>query len=661
MYGAILGDIIGSPYEFDANNVKTKDFPLFSDSSAFTDDTVLTAAVAEGLMECGRSADDDAVRAAVTAAMRRYGHAYPLAGYGMRFSLWIEETEPAPYERSGNSAAVRVSPAAWLFRDDFFLMRRMARLTATVTHADGEGVKGAEAVACAVFLAMHGRTKEEIRGFIRKEFGYDLSQTCDGIRPAYHFDESAAGTVPQAITAFLEGGDFEDVIRTAVSLGGDSDTVAAMAGSIAEAFYGVPDALKDECRARLPEDLLAVLDRFERALESVPAEWDGNMAAKAAPASGASAAAKAAAAAASAAAASAPAEEQETDPEAAERAYRMNRWHEGNETIEEAIARYHEKKDSRSATVVLETIRLHMCEGGRFLLPVQMTPEDVRRLNNRDLTADKRAEILRGLRFVMKSVRTGDGKMWQPAFTGPAQIGRGKPSAFVAFPIENLLRHFEETVRDNPEMEKMEGIALDPFGKSFLLPKSLIRMLLSAGEKAPNRSHIYFDIGDITTISADAIVNAANSSLLGGGGVDGAIHRAAGPGLLRECRTLGGCDTGDAKITKGYKLRAQRVIHTVGPIWSGAKEDARLLASCYQKSLDLLKENGLHSIAFPAISTGVYGYPADQAAGVALRAVIRWLNANKEYGVAVIFSCYDRAMYDTYQEALRRLRARKTN
>lgn len=166
------------------------------------------------------------------------------------------------------------------------------------------------------------------------------------------------------------------------------------------------------------------------------------------------------------------------------------------------------------------------------------------------------------------------------------------------------------------------------------------------------KNKITFDIGDITRLDVDAIVNAANSSLLGGGGVDGAIHRAAGSELLAECRTLGGCRTGEAKITKGYRLKARYIIHTVGPIYSGSPDDAKLLYSCYRNSLELAKCNDVHSIAFPAISTGVYGYPKTEAAEIALKAINDWFGENADYGMTVIMSCFDKGTYDTYQKII---------
>ena len=198
MYGAILGDIIGSPYEFDRGS-KTKDFPFFDKGATFTDDSVMTIAVADALMQAqDRNVIDDeaAVKALLIDSMHKWGHRYPNAGYGGRFYTWLRHNECEPYNSWGNGSAMRV------------------------THNHPEGVRGAEATACAIFLARTGSSKEEIRDFITNDIGYDLSRTCDEIRPDYCHVESCQQTVPEAITAFLEGEDFEDVIRTAVSLGG---------------------------------------------------------------------------------------------------------------------------------------------------------------------------------------------------------------------------------------------------------------------------------------------------------------------------------------------------------------------------------------------------------------------------------------------------------
>ena len=262
MYGAILGDIIGSPYEFDRGN-KSKEFPLFCARSEFTDDTVMTAAVARALLDTDPAEDDDTIRRRVIEQMKIFGRRYPDAGYGVRFIRWLWSPEPRPYGSWGNGSAMRVSAAGWLF-DELSTVLRMAKLTAEVSHDHPEGIKGAQATAAAVFLARTGSTKAQIRAYIESAFGYDLSRTCDEIRPGYRHVESCQETVPEAFAAFLEGESFEDVIRTAVSLGGDCDTLTDIAGAMAEAFYGVPEELKKACQARLTEDLLQVLADFDR-------------------------------------------------------------------------------------------------------------------------------------------------------------------------------------------------------------------------------------------------------------------------------------------------------------------------------------------------------------------------------------------------------------
>lgn len=264
MYGAILGDIIGSPYEFDRGN-KTKNFELFGKGAEFTDDSVMTIAVAEALLNAGKDAPVDRIRELVTESMQKWGRKYPRAGYGGRFRAWLTQKNPAPYGSYGNGSAMRVSAAGWLY-DTLERTREVARATADVTHNHPEGIKGAESVASIIFLARTGSSKEEIKTYVTEQFGYDLSRTCDEIRPQYHHVESCQQTVPEAITAFLEGYDFEDVIRTAVSLGGDCDTLTAIAGSMAEAFYGIPALLTAECRDRIPEDMLNVLNRFDVSL-----------------------------------------------------------------------------------------------------------------------------------------------------------------------------------------------------------------------------------------------------------------------------------------------------------------------------------------------------------------------------------------------------------
>ena len=265
MYGAILGDIIGSPFEFDRGD-KTKEFDLFSKGCDFTDDSVMTIAVGEALLAVGMEATVKEVEEAVITNMQDWGKRYPYAGYGGRFRHWLKEKSPKPYGSYGNGSAMRVSAAGWLY-DSLERTREVARATANVTHNHPEGIKGAEATASAIYMARNGSSKEEIKEYIEREFHYNLGRTLDEIRPGYHMDETCQKTVPEAIIAFLESKDFEDAIRNAVSLGGDTDTLGAITGSIAEAFYGIPAVLLAECRNRIDDGLMTnVLDEFDHVL-----------------------------------------------------------------------------------------------------------------------------------------------------------------------------------------------------------------------------------------------------------------------------------------------------------------------------------------------------------------------------------------------------------
>ena len=265
MYGAILGDIIGSPFEFDRGD-KTKNFDLFSKGCDFTDDSVMTIAVGEALLAVGPEATVKEIEEAVVINMQDWGKRYPYAGYGGRFRYWLRERNPKPYGSYGNGSAMRVSAAGWLY-DSMERTREVARATANVTHNHPEGIKGAEATAGAIYMARSGSSKEEIKEYIEREFHYNLDRTLDEIRPGYHMDETCQRTVPEAIIAFLESKDFEDAIRNAVSLGGDTDTLGAITGSIAEAFYGIPAVLLAECRNRIAEGLMTdVLDEFAHVL-----------------------------------------------------------------------------------------------------------------------------------------------------------------------------------------------------------------------------------------------------------------------------------------------------------------------------------------------------------------------------------------------------------
>ena len=428
MYGAILGDMIGAPYEFDRGN-KTKDFPLFVEESHFTDDSVMTIAVAEALLDSFGKTDDD-IRRALVRSMRRWGRKYPHAGYGARFYRWLYMQDPKPYSSFGNGSAMRVSSAGWL-SESLDETRRIARLTAEVTHNHPEGIKGAEATASAIFMARNGSSKEEIKDYISREYGYDLSRTCDEIRPTYHHVESCQKTVPEAVTAFLEGDSFEDVIRTAVSLGGDCDTLTCIAGSIAEAFYGVTIAMEAECKLRMPEDMTAVMERFDVARGRTPEFQDTSL--------------------------------------------------DGNYIIEEAIVRFHENSTKENLIAVLESVRQRMHEDGHFMIPV-IPPQsmssmvDIEKAKVGDTFTSKEE-----MHFKLHHLETEDGRSWLAVFTNREEHDKGERCSIISNDIVTLLKG----CKDMSEA----GIIINPWGTSFMLTRELINMILDA-DKPGNR--IYY-------------------------------------------------------------------------------------------------------------------------------------------------------------------------
>ncbi|MDW8750904.1 ADP-ribosylglycohydrolase family protein [Streptococcus suis] len=258
MFGAIVGDVIGS--RFEGRNNKSKEFDLFHPTCRFTDDSVMTAAVAASFLGLNEPFDD--LEKALVLNMKDFGKLYPRAGYGPQFKKWIESKDSEPYNSFGNGSAMRVSACGHVGKSLEETLD-LAERVASVTHNHPEGIKGAQAVAGAIFLARTGKSKEEIRQFVTDHF-YNLDFTLDAIRPTYQFDSSCQGSVPQAIVAFLEATDFEDAIRNAISLGGDSDTLAAITGSIAEVFFGIPDEIVYQTTDFLPSLIMEVSYYFEQ-------------------------------------------------------------------------------------------------------------------------------------------------------------------------------------------------------------------------------------------------------------------------------------------------------------------------------------------------------------------------------------------------------------
>ncbi len=264
MLGAVVGDVVGSVYEF--NNIKSKKFPLFGPKCRFTDDSVMTMANAlAGIEYIQQNRSVEVFTSKLIQEMKRLGKQYPRVGYGGEFRKWLFSKVSLPYQSYGNGSAMRVSPVAWIAQS-LEETEYLAEASASVTHNHSEGIKGAKATAGAIYLARTGSSKEAICEYIQLNY-YSLDFTLEQIRPQYQFDVSCQGSVPQAIKAFLEGRDFEDAIRNAISLGGDSDTIGAITGSIAEAFWGIPEDIANKARSYLTPELQGVEKRFALAIE----------------------------------------------------------------------------------------------------------------------------------------------------------------------------------------------------------------------------------------------------------------------------------------------------------------------------------------------------------------------------------------------------------
>lgn len=271
MFGAALGDIIGSRFEFDRGE-HTKEFQLFADGCEFTDDTVMTVAVGKALLETDKNASEEEIKKVLIRNMQELGRRYPYAGYGARFVHWVFAEKPEPYNSWGNGSAMRVSAAGWLY-DSLEKTREVARWTAEVSHNHPEGIKGAECTAAVIYLARTGKSKEEIRNYVIQEFGYDLHESLDELRRRHRHDESCMDSLPKALVSFFEGESFEDVIRKAVSLGGDTDTIGAIAGAMAEGYYEIPEEMIKQGKEYLKEDLMEILNKIEMQRSSMNTEW----------------------------------------------------------------------------------------------------------------------------------------------------------------------------------------------------------------------------------------------------------------------------------------------------------------------------------------------------------------------------------------------------
>ncbi|MGO5180641.1 ADP-ribosylglycohydrolase family protein [Catenibacterium mitsuokai] len=426
MYGAILGDIIGSPFEFDRGD-KTKDFKLFSRRSHFTDDSVMTLAVCEALLKVGQDVTVKEIEDAVISSMQSWGRRYPHAGYGGYFRRWLTARHPEPYNSYGNGSAMRVSAVGWLY-DSLEKTRTVAKATANVTHNHPEGIKGAEATASAIFMARNGSSKEEIKKYIENEFHYDLNRTLNEIRPGYHMDETCQKTVPEAIIAFLEAKDFEDAIRNAVSLGGDTDTLGAITGSIAEAYYGIPEWLITECRKRINKDMRIVLDDFNDVLSN-----------------------------------------QDDFPNS-------------NKMIEDAIDQYYVQNNKDGMLVFMKTLLISTEQGGELVVPYITTHSILSEEQLNRISIGDTFTLDHDVKLKLETVKDVKGNEWMGVFTSTNEMHKGSSGNVQ---INQSILSILQSVLD---LEEVNGIVINPFGKHIQISKNMIALLISIYDECAKES-----------------------------------------------------------------------------------------------------------------------------------------------------------------------------
>lgn len=420
MYGAILGDIIGSPFEFDRGD-KTKDFKLFSRRSHFTDDSVMTLAVCEALLKVGQDATVKEIGDAVITSMQSWGRRYPHEGYGGYFRCWLTARHPEPYNSFGNGSAMRVSAAGWLY-DSLEKTRVVAKATANVTHNHPEGIKGAESTASAIFMARNGSSKEEIKKYIENEFHYDLNRTLDEIRPSFHMHETCQKTVPEAIIAFLEAKDFEDAIRNAVSLGGDTDTLGAITGSIAEAYFGIPEALRSECRNRINKDMRDVVDTFYSLVRK------------------------------------------DDSPNT-------------NQMIEKAINQYYVHNDKEGMILFMNMMINAMNQGGEFIVPYITKNPFLSKEQINSISIGDTFALDHDVKLKMETAKDASGIEWLGVFTSTEEMHKGSCGNV------QINQSILSILRLALDLEEINGIVINPFGKYMQISKAMILLLIGIYEE----------------------------------------------------------------------------------------------------------------------------------------------------------------------------------
>ena len=426
MYGAIIGDIVGSRFEFDNGN-KSKSFELFTSECDFTDDTVMTIAVAEALLNAGKDADEEIIKSNLIKSMKKWGQKYPNAGYGARFIDWVLTDDPKPYGSYGNGSGMRVSPVGWLY-DSIERTREVARWTADVTHNHPEGIKGAESTAAAIFMARHGASKEEIKKYLENEFEYDLSRNLDDIRPDYYHVEDCMHTMPEAFECFLESESYEDCLRNVMYIGGDTDTLGAIAGAIAEAFWGIPIPMVLKVKEEyLPEDFENVIQAFD---DVVNGKTD------------------------------------EPDP------------YDKNKYIKMAIERIKQTNSVDDKLLLLKVLLKRMDEEGEAPTPMVDVNNVISEIDPDKILAGKDFRIGKEMRLRKDTMTDPEGGQWFPLFTDIEELNK-QPTTNISinYPIRIIL---EDGLRCND----IKGVVINPFGQSMTLPKEILEMLFKYANKS---------------------------------------------------------------------------------------------------------------------------------------------------------------------------------
>jgi len=418
MYGAIFGDIIGSRFEFDRGPWK-KEFELLTDKCNWTDDSVMTIAVMEALMNAGKDADVKTIKAECVKSMQKWGRKYPNAGYGARFIYWVHSKNPEPYNSWGNGSAMRVSGTGWIY-DSLERTREVAKATAEVSHNHPEGIKGAECTAAVMFLARNGVAKEKIKEYVIKEFGYDLSKSVDELRPLHKHDESCQDALPKALVSFFEGESYEDVVRNAVSLGGDTDTIAAIAGAMADAMYGVPVGIIAKGVQYLEDDMSKVCSAFQDFVKG------------------------------------------EMQPES----YKYNRY------IKMAAEDFANDRSEQNLFRLFNVLTQRMMEDGEVPMAMVDVNGVMQTLDFDNLTEGDTFTLNKEMRLRIDTVSNGNGQEWIPLYTDEEEINKQlSANIHVNMPIYDVLA-------SGLHSDRAEGVVINPFGLGLLIPKEILQIVV---------------------------------------------------------------------------------------------------------------------------------------------------------------------------------------